>query len=227
MKKDCYFLPKTKLGKSAFTLIELLMVIAIIGILFAILIPAVSRVREKVKEAAKHSVYRQYHLANTMYASEHKGMSCPTRDKNAANEDWRFFLKPYLTDASKTKYQARNNEIYVDPYFEDYDPARPWVGGVAMNNQLRRPDKMQYPNEIDTNQGGGGLTLLSAITYPEYRILIGDVTAGDPRIYSDSRLDTTRHDGKGMYVLFDGSVVLYDNEEATLAFNDPGALRSR
>ena len=96
-----------------------------------------------------------------------------------------------------------------------------------MNNQLRRPEMMNFPNEIDTgsNQTSqGGTTLLSAITYPSYRILIGD-TKGASRIYNESVMSTSRHDGKGMFVRFDGSVALYDQAEVNDAFNDPSELK--
>lgn len=210
-----------------FTLIELLTVIAIIGMLAAILIPAISGVRLQARETAKRSAYRQFYVANTMYATENNGMSCPARDKADGAQDWRFFLKPYLSEASKSKWQARNNEFYRDPFFEAYDPNKPWAGGVGMNNQLKRPEQMGYANEIDTSdvpKGTGGTTLLSAITYPSYRILIGDTT-GNSRIYSESVMSTSRHDGKGMFVRFDGSVALYDQAEANDAFNDPSKLK--
>ena len=207
-----------------FTLIELLTVIAIIGVLAAILIPAVSGVRLQARETAKQAVYRQYHIANTMYATDNKGMSCPAQDKADKSQDWRFFLKPYLSEASKNKWQSRGSEVYIDPFFEEYNPDKPWVTGVGMNNNLRNPQ--YYPNEIDNaGEGYGGLTLLSAITYPQCRILVGDVTLGDARIYSSSRLETTRHDGKGMFVRFDGSVALYDQAEASDAYNDPSKLK--
>lgn len=227
-RKGCPIKSAANSGNTAFTLIELLTVIAIIGVLAGILIPAMSGVREQAREASKSSMYRQYYIANTMYATDQKGMSCPTQNKDADGEDWRFFLRDYLTSDSMNKYRSRNSEVYVDPFFEEYDPSKPWVGGVGMNHQLRRPDTIQYPNALDTSEGAqGGLTLLSSVTYPAYRILIGDVTVGDARIYNDSRLDTSRHDGKGMFVRFDGSVTLYDQEEAVLGFNDPSALRGR
>ncbi|MEC7487460.1 MAG: prepilin-type N-terminal cleavage/methylation domain-containing protein, partial [Verrucomicrobiota bacterium] len=54
----------TKKSKSsAFTLIELLTVIAIIGILAAILIPAVGAVRQKASQAKSSSNMRQIALA--------------------------------------------------------------------------------------------------------------------------------------------------------------------
>lgn len=53
-----------------FTLIELLTVIAIIGILAAILIPVVGRVRESARSAGCRSNLRQLHLAARLYLED-------------------------------------------------------------------------------------------------------------------------------------------------------------
>lgn len=59
--------------RSAFTLIELLTVIAIIGILAAIIIPTVGKVRQTAKQSKASSNIRQLQLANILHASESKG----------------------------------------------------------------------------------------------------------------------------------------------------------
>jgi prepilin-type N-terminal cleavage/methylation domain-containing protein/prepilin-type processing-associated H-X9-DG protein len=56
--------------QKGFTLIELLVVIAIIAILMAILIPALSRVREQANRSACSSNIRQHLLGLIMYADE-------------------------------------------------------------------------------------------------------------------------------------------------------------
>lgn len=70
-------LPKYRRPRPGFTLIELLTVIAIIGILAAILIPVVSAVREKAKAGACQSNMRQVGLASSMFAFENNGRTLP------------------------------------------------------------------------------------------------------------------------------------------------------
>ena len=55
-------------GQKSFTLIELLVVIAIIAILMAILMPALSRVRETANRSACSSNIRQHLIGLIMYA---------------------------------------------------------------------------------------------------------------------------------------------------------------
>ena len=56
-----------------FTLIELLVVIAIIAILAAILFPVFAKAREKARQTACMSNYRQIALAVFMYMEDHDG----------------------------------------------------------------------------------------------------------------------------------------------------------
>lgn len=64
--------PKAYASKKAFTLIELLTVIAIIGILAAIIIPVVGKVRDTARRAQCTSNIRQIATGMLMFAAENK-----------------------------------------------------------------------------------------------------------------------------------------------------------
>lgn len=64
-------------GRGGFTLIELLVCVAIIGLLGALLLPALSRARQKARAMQCVNNLRQIYLANSMFAAEHDGHYVP------------------------------------------------------------------------------------------------------------------------------------------------------
>lgn len=65
-------IPRTRVPAQAFTLIELLTVIAIIGILAAIIIPTVGSVRQSARESVNKSNLRQLGMGANIYANDNK-----------------------------------------------------------------------------------------------------------------------------------------------------------
>lgn len=95
--------------RSGFTLIELLTVIAIIGILAAIIIPVVGQVRRTAKNSACVSNLRQWSQATLLYANDHKGV---------------YALRADAADGTKNVYwnamHTKVTQMLYGPYFQSY-----------------------------------------------------------------------------------------------------------
>jgi prepilin-type N-terminal cleavage/methylation domain-containing protein len=101
--------------RAAFTLIELLTVIAIIGVLAAILIPAIGAVRQNANEAKGLNNLRQIGVAISMFCTEHSNKFPPAVTQNS---DYARILAPYFGAEGSTwadVSEGERSEVFKDP----------------------------------------------------------------------------------------------------------------
>ena len=128
--------------RAGFTLLELLVVITIIGMLTAILAPAVSRAREQAKIATVNAELRQIGLALEMYMQDNEGKHPPTRlDCARAWEDHQ--LPPELVRGGYLPEPEVDKDMStgMEDRFNRGHSYRYWAVGELYMNGMYMPDQ--------------------------------------------------------------------------------------
>lgn len=211
------YLSCKRLQSKGFTLIELLTVIAIIGILAAILIPVVGAVRGSARTAKCISNMREITTAVILYADENDRFpAVGSLSIDVENpEDWIYWR------------DTRNMRLRDSPI-------APYVGGHVSKELLRCPE--DDDDELDQRDYGfsysmngriaGNTNLLNLagstngrlenIPNPSRTAVIIDEQSPDDGHYvpNPANLVADRHQGKGTIGFADGHVELHTDEHA-------------
>lgn len=93
--------------RRAFTLVEVLVVVAVVALLAAILFPAFARARENARRSSCTSNLKQIFLAHCLYREDYDGIFVPAayRDANGARVTWADLFLPY----------TRSRSVYLCP----------------------------------------------------------------------------------------------------------------
>jgi prepilin-type N-terminal cleavage/methylation domain-containing protein/prepilin-type processing-associated H-X9-DG protein len=122
-------------SSEGFTLLELLVVIAVLAIVAALLLPVFAQVRERARRTTCASQLRQLALANRLYADDHEGYFVPAAPEFFAEDARRWFG----TRGATGRFEPRGGALVS--YLRD--------GGL-----LRRCPS--FHSETGFDQGSGG-----------------------------------------------------------------------
>jgi prepilin-type N-terminal cleavage/methylation domain-containing protein len=135
-----------KRGSEAFTLVELLITIGIVGILVAIAVPALSAARESARRTQCHANLRQIGLALQMHHEQKQRFPAggiewrPPGNKTKRQLAWSVFLLPYL------EQQAVFDQLDLSQPFDSPTNA---AAAATILTQFVCPSSLRGANLVD------------------------------------------------------------------------------
>ena len=218
-----------KLRRSAFTLVELLVVIGVIAVLIGILLPAVIGARRAANQAACASNLRQWAVALNLYADQNQNW-LPRRGQGKMPtqtiswyDDWFNELPAVLGQPS---YQTLvtggqmpmpgSQSLWICPELTGTSNAFGNLFGYAMNMALSVRNTVQ-PDRI-TRVGSGSTMVFLADGPAGYCSTLPYVsTAAAPAPFNP----VARHKGRVNLAFLDGHVAAFDSAYVGINVGDP------
>ncbi len=168
-----------KNNRSAFTLVELLVVVAIIGLLVGLLLPAVQAAREAARRASCANNIMQLGIAISNYDMAHRSLPPGTVDAKGPivhlpigfHHSWLVQILPMLDESTAYRQLDHSQSIYSLANFpvRSYElrvlqcPSSPESGG-AQSSYAGVHDSREVPIDVDNN---GVLFLNSHVRYDD------------------------------------------------------------
>jgi prepilin-type processing-associated H-X9-DG protein/prepilin-type N-terminal cleavage/methylation domain-containing protein len=176
---------------NAFTLVELLVVIGIIGLLVAILLPALGKAREQAQTLKCLSNLRQVGIAVQMYVNAQKGYLPYPTTTFGESALWFSAIDPYLTkvigDDNRTGVaQTRSYATYKQcPIYDTFDGNR---SGAAQDTTKEYSRTYKMNSMLRHNNPYGPAKITEVPRSAEF-VMLGDGVSMDQVGYISNQYD--------------------------------------
>jgi prepilin-type processing-associated H-X9-DG protein/prepilin-type N-terminal cleavage/methylation domain-containing protein len=169
--------PRDKKAPGAFTLIELLVVIAIIAILAAMLLPALSKAKDKAKAISCVNNLKQLGIALILYRDDYQTYYPPGLDPQGAYWIWPPLLRAYTSKATDTRVFRCPSAPDSAEWIPTFGSGLPSQYGYQANEVRLSPGDVSFMS-YGYNCWG------SVDKYPVYGLGVyaGDTTPGDAAV---------------------------------------------
>lgn len=158
MKRAPVMFPSSRAPRRAFTLVELLAVIAIVGVLSAIIIAVVGSVRDSARKSTLASNLRSVATGLHLYASDN-------RDRFPSSSDWQLKVGAFLPGEVRP---VAANSVFRDPL----DTAEYTVNGTRRYAPNIALNGMATDTSVPVVPQGASMRLRSTILHPSRMLLV-------------------------------------------------------
>lgn len=192
----------------AFTLTELLVVLAIVGILVAIIIPILSSARSSARASQCKSNLRQVGVAALLYAQENKGFFPPGRTGWSAAQYWPAWLGDIKYNSTNTDQIFTCPSMYSEENYYSLNLGTP--RGTIYATYAANTNLCGSFNGTQIVAQGGQQWKLNNVSQPSKTSLYTENTAYSYAQFSYTRTDSDffryPHGGTQNFVFCDGHV---------------------
>ena len=152
-----------------FTLIELLVVIGVISVLASLLLPSITRGKEKAKATAVRLELAQLGLALDLYSTDHEGKVPPTREN--CNVDLADHWCQLPVELANEGYVAKGANGGLAARLEDkFNPGHSYKyaapGPAMLNGSGGTSHRVWVPDDFPNNQSDSGRYISSSTNAP-------------------------------------------------------------
>jgi prepilin-type N-terminal cleavage/methylation domain-containing protein/prepilin-type processing-associated H-X9-DG protein len=191
----------------AFTLVELLVVIAIIAILAAMLLPALSRAKEKANAACCLNNLKQWGLATQMFALENNDLLPKDGSPNGTSIDEGWYIDlPRVIGLRTYKEMPWRTNASVEP------GRSTWI--CPSNTRRSNGNNLFHYclNEHVNGTGAGNQTRLSRVPQPALTVWLFD-NGGLAGVAQQNNVHTNLHTKGAQFTFLDGHAQRFRSRE--------------